>query len=189
MKQYKPKTFNLPKINGISEEQIKVHLGLYEAYVKHTNLIDELLNSEIAPYAKSEMRRRRGFEFNGMRNHEYYFSSIEDGANEMISGELEKQIQNIGGSKKAKEMVKEVASTMRGSGWSMLMYDSLNDNIFAHWVTDQELGQTTGLKPIIALDMWEHAYMVDYKPSDKGKYIDAYLSAINWKKVSEMFNG
>src|SRR6185295_16784585 len=81
---YTAKKFNLPALEGISEKQIKVHLALYEGYVKHVNLILEKLaaarSGGLDPYLAAELRRRLAFEFDGMRMHEHYFSQFEGGS-------------------------------------------------------------------------------------------------------------
>ena len=76
---------------------------------------------------------------------------------------------------------------MRGSGWIMMHYDKQNNDIVFNWVTNHEQGQLTSLQPLIAVDMWEHAYMVDYLPADKLEYVSSYLKAINLEVISEKF--
>jgi superoxide dismutase, Fe-Mn family len=192
---YKEQAFNLPDIPGISAKQIEVHLGLYAGYVKHVNLIDELIadmahDEEKNAYAIAEMRRRHGFEFNGMRNHEYYFGHLEHGAQGPDpESALQKALAAQYGSFDAwLAEFKKIAGGMRGSGWTMLHHDQKTGNLMNVWITDHELGQHTSLQPVIALDMWEHAYMVDYVPAEKKQYIDAYLAALNWGTVEAQFD-
>ena len=83
MKKFEPKEFNIPKLKGISEKTTEEHLKLYEGYVKNANLILEHIDefakdTEKYAYELGELQRRFSFEFNGMRNHEYYFKSFED---------------------------------------------------------------------------------------------------------------
>lgn len=192
--QYEEKSFDLPSLSGISDEQIEMHLGLYSGYVKHVNHIlekvDELSKDpEKNKYEISELRRRFGFEFNGMRNHEHYFGDISGGAKELpgdsqLATALEHQ---FGSFENWLKEFKHVAGSVRGSGWTFLMYDKSVGQLLNVWVTEHHLGQFTELQPIVALDMWEHAYMVDYLPGDKGKYIDAYLESINWEHVADKF--
>ena len=90
---YEPRTFILPDVEGISKETMDNHLGLYAGYVKHVNLIREKIDAynndpEQNAYAIAEMQRRLGFEFGGMRNHEYYFAQFEGGATELPDGKL-----------------------------------------------------------------------------------------------------
>ncbi|MEY3784396.1 MAG: hypothetical protein RLZZ230_718, partial [Candidatus Parcubacteria bacterium] len=79
--KYEPITFTLPELDGISTDTITNHLGLYQGYVKHVNLIQEKItaynsDAENNAFAIAEMQRRLGFEFGGMRNHEYYFAQL-----------------------------------------------------------------------------------------------------------------
>ena len=192
MEAYKEKKFNLPEIDGISSKQIEVHLGLYAGYVKHVNKIlkDTSRDQErdTDPYILSEAKRRFGFEWNGMRNHEYYFGNLEGGASELPDGKLkEALIHCFSSTEGCIDTIKKTAETTRGNGWVMLQYDNERKDLLVHWVTDHEIGQCTSLIPLIAIDMWEHAYMVDYMPAEKMKYLDAYLSALNWNKIAENF--
>ena len=189
---YKEKNFDLPEIDGISEKQIKVHLGLYAGYVAHVNKINNFIAStedEDQMYPASETFRRFGFEYNGMRNHEHYFGALVGGSKEIKDCKLKQSIEaSYGSIDDCENIIKKIAKNMRGSGWIMMHYDKQSDNIIFNWVTNHEVGQTTALQPILAIDMWEHAYMVDYLPSDKLKYVDAYLKAVNWEIVSEKFD-
>lgn len=194
MHTYTPKEFDLPELSGLSKEQIDAHLGLYKGYVKHVNLIGEKLAAvragelELDPYIVSELRRRFAFEFDGMRMHEYYFTQFEGGAKEL--GSESKLAQNVtekyGGIEDFVTHIKEVAGT-RGIGWVVVYYDEVAKSVHTTFVADHELGQLAGLPIILALDVWEHAFMVDYLPSDKGKYLDAFFSNLNWSIVEKRF--
>lgn len=186
---YTPREFNIPELKGISKQTIDEHLKLYQGYVKHTNLILEAVREGKEGYEISEMRRRLGFEFDGMRNHEYYFEQLEGGPVEWskdaaLTKKLEEQ---FGDSKSAFEDFKKVAST-RGVGWAVLYYDKANDQLIQTWVDEQHLGQLNGLEFIFGLDMWEHSYMLDYAPSKKMEYFDAYMDNVNWKVVEDRFD-
>lgn len=187
---YEPKTFAIPETPGISRETMDNHLGLYQGYVKHVNLIREAIaqerdNGDAADtYALSEMQRRLGFEFGGMKNHEYYFTQFEGGAKELPDGKLKELIEKQWGSFDTwLERFKKIAGT-RGVGWAMLYYDNKTDQLVQTWVDEQQLGQLADLDIVLALDMWEHSYMHDYLSSDKGKYIDAFFTCLNWEVVA-----
>ncbi|KKW43937.1 MAG: Superoxide dismutase (Fe) [Parcubacteria group bacterium GW2011_GWB1_57_6] len=191
---YSPKTFKLPKLEGISEKQLKVHLALYEGYVKHVNLIMDTIakqgkaDDEGGKYATAELRRRLAFEFDGMRMHEYYFEQFEGekgGSSDSGLGKAAKE--KYGSGEKFIEHIKEVAGT-RGIGWVVVYKDARADTIHTVFVTDHELGQLAGLPIILALDLWEHAYMVDYVPAEKKNYIDASLANVNWSVVEKRFD-
>ncbi len=194
---YTPKTFNLPALSGLSEKQIKVHLALYEGYVKNVNLITETLKgyasygdaaSEGDKYAIAEMRRRFAFEFDGMRMHEHYFSQFEGEKGGSPESTLAKAAaEKYGSGEKFLAHIREVAST-RGIGWVVVYYDAVAKMLHTTFVADHELGQLAGLPIILALDLWEHAYMVDYVPAEKKSYIDAFFANLNWSVIEKRFD-
>ncbi len=190
---YEPLTFAIPELTGISQETIDEHLGLYQGYVKHVNLIREKLaaygtDPDANGYAMAEMQRRLGFEFGGMRNHEYYFAQLEGGSRPIPDGSLQEKIAfQFGTFETWLERFKQIALT-RGVGWAMLYHDNQTDQLVQTWVDEQHQGQLADLDIIFGLDMWEHSYMLDYPPSKKKAYIDAYLANVNWEVVSNRLN-
>lgn len=186
---YTPKTFDLPELAGISKKQIDVHLALYQGYVKHTNLIlekIEKLRAEDATenaYLINELRRRLGFEFDGMRMHEYYFEQLEGGTQEITTGTFATLAEaKYGGWNEFIAHLGEVAGT-RGIGWVVVYFDSVANTLHTAFVNDHELGQLSGLPIMLAIDLWEHAFMVDYVPAEKKTYVDAFLANVNWNVV------
>ena len=130
------------------------------------------------------MQRRLGFEFGGMRNHEYYFAQFEGGASDLPDGRLKDALSAQWGSVEAWESrFREIALT-RGVGWAMLYHDRQTDQLVQTWVDEQHLGQLADLDIILALDMWEHSYMRDYRSSEKGQYVDAFFQNLNWGVVA-----
>jgi len=194
MPPYTPKTFSLPPVSGISEKTFETHMKLYEGYVKNTNLIlsqieEYAKDSEKNAYALGELQRRFAFEFDGMRNHEHYFGALEGGPTPLSpASELAKSLAYLWGSVDTFLARFKAIGLTRGIGWAMLYYDPSAQRLLTQWVDEQHLGHLSGLTPILALDMWEHAYLMDYAPADKGKYIDAYLGAVNWQNVSDAFD-
>lgn len=191
---YQVKNFEIPKLIGISEKNIEEHLKLYKGYVTNTNLIFNKINEykkdkENNAFILGELQRRLGFEFNGMRNHEYYFASFEGGYKELKDGgKLKTSITKEWGSLEAfVEHFKFVALT-RGIGWVILYYDKMNDKLIITWVDEQHLGQLLGLSPILCLDMWEHAYVYDYPTSQKKEYVNAFFENLNWQVIEENYN-
>lgn len=189
---YTAKTFNAPALVGISEKQIKVHLSLYEGYVKHVNLITEqiqkLKESGTDPYVIAELRRRLAFEFDGMRMHEYYFEQFEAGptAPSQNSALGSAAAEKYGSHDNFIAHIKEVAGT-RGIGWVVVYSDQRANTLHTVFVNDHELGQLAGLPIVLALDLWEHAYMVDYVPAEKKNYVDAFLANVNWGVIEKRF--
>lgn len=192
---YTPKAFNLPALEGISEKQIKVHLALYEGYVKHTNLIMEKIkalkeaDAEGNAYLIAELRRRFAFEFDGMRVHEYYFEQLEAGSSSLEAGSTlaSAAAEKYGSSEGFITHIKEVAGS-RGIGWVVVYADPRASTLHTVFVTDHELGQLAGLPIVLALDLWEHAFMVDYVPADKKSYVEAFFSNLNWSVVEKRFD-
>lgn len=190
---YPTKTFNLPVLNGLSEKQIKVHLALYDGYVKHVNLILEKFAAvragtlELDPYLVAELRRRFAFEFDGMRMHEYYFTQFEDGAvSPSADSALAKAVAEKYGGQDLITHMKEVAGS-RGIGWVVVYADPSAETLHTVFVNDHEVGQLSGLPIILALDLWEHAFMVDYVPAEKKNYIEAFFTNLNWSVVEKRF--
>lgn len=191
---YEPRAFNLPKLEGISEDQVAVHLKLYQGYVTAFNEIRQA-EAELAEdtqkngHALAELRRRRSFEFDGMRLHEFYFAQFEGGRNEGAEDSpfAEAVKTQFGGLRKCDEIIKYVGMS-RGIGWTVLYCDVEADLFLVQWVTDHEIGQLAGVPVLLAMDMWEHAYMVDYVPAEKEKYIDAFLHNVNWTVIEQRYD-
>lgn len=190
--QYTEQKFNIPELKGISIRTIEEHLKLYSGYVKHTNLIlQKISDLSQTPeeetnniYIIGELKRRLGFEFGGMRNHENYFEQFEGGsvANNIESDLYKKIVETWGSYDKWLSEFKTLAMT-RGIGWAFLYLDEKTGNLINTWVGEQHEGHLTGLKPILALDMWEHSYMLDVVPSEKKKYIESFFENVNWGVV------
>ena len=180
MKKFTIKQFNIPDLKGISKKNIEEHLKLYAGYVNNCNTI---IDSD-----SLEMKRRFGFEFDGMRNHEYFFSQFEGGSLDMTDkDELFIKIQNdLGDPAKWLEDFKNLCLT-RGVGWGILYYDLKTDQLISQWVDEHHIGQLTGLKWILGIDMWEHAFVYDYPTSEKKKYIEAFFDNINWKVINDNY--
>jgi Fe-Mn family superoxide dismutase len=190
LKSYEAKAFTLGLLDGLSEVQISEHLKLYQGYVKNTNSLLQKIeqykqNAETVALELSELTRRFGFEFNGMRLHEYYFSQFEksEGSKDALKMELEAQY----GSFDAWKNQIGAMAVMRGIGWVLLVQDETNGNLLSVWVSDHELGQLGGQKVLFALDVWEHAYTVDFKPTERAKYVEAFWKNLNWQKVEERY--
>lgn len=191
---YIAKEFSINKdLKGISDRTIEEHLKLYAGYVKHTNLILEKISelsedTEKNIYTIGELKRRLGFEFGGMRNHEYYFSQFE-GETKAINTDSKLYTKICSGWESYEKWLSEfkTLAMTRGIGWAILYYDETNDNLINTWVGEQHEGHLTGLKPILALDMWEHSYMLDVAPSQKKEYVEAFFENVNWEVVEGRF--
>lgn len=193
MSTFTPKTFNIPELAGISAKTIEEHLKLYAGYVKNANLIlehiEELVeDSEKYAYELGELQRRFAFEFDGMRNHEYYFTALEGGAKGMDdTSALKAAIAKEWGSFDAWLARFQAIALTRGIGWAMLYYDKKTNQLLTQWVDEQHLGHLTGCAPILALDMWEHAYLFDYVSAEKKKYVESFFANLNWSMIEENY--
>lgn len=192
MHTYEARKFNIPTLDGISDESIKQHISLYEGYVKNFNgisqkLVEYAADTEKNAHALSELIRRKSFEFDGMRLHEYYFEQLEGGAkaldaNSELGKAFEKEYKTY-----FAEYFKAIGS-MRGPGWAMLYYDPIGKEFQAGFAGEQHQGHFVTLPIILALDVWEHAFLLDYGATGKGKYLDAFFKNLNWEVVEERFS-
>lgn len=192
--EYKAQTFNLPALDGISAKSIEEHTGLYNGYVKNFNamtaLAGDLIKGDMAKNALAiaELMRRRSFEFGGMRLHELYFPQLEGGAKAMNAESA------LGTALKAQYgdpnyCVMEVTqfTMLRGPGWAMLYWDPVAKQFLAGFSEEQHIGHFANLPIVLALDVWEHAFLLDYGAQGKGKYVEAFFKNLNWETVEKRF--
>jgi Fe-Mn family superoxide dismutase len=176
-------------LNGISDKTLEVHFKLYAGYVKNTNDLNEKI-IELTEAGKSgsleysELKRRYGFEYNGMRLHEYYFGNLKPGGSELKeSSALGKLITETYSSIEVWKNDFFKVGSMRGVGWAILFQDPFTKTLSNHWISLHEEGNIAGFQPILVMDVWEHAFLLDYMPADRPKYIEAFYSNIDWAKV------
>ncbi len=190
---YQEHKFDLPTLIDISPESLAVHLGLYAGYVKNFNATQAALDEarkdpEKNAIAVSELTRRLPFEFDGMRMHEYYFSQWEKGPAALSEGgALASSLARQYGSIDAWLARLQQVGLMRGIGWANLYFDPEAGEFHTVWVSDHELGHFAGLPVILALDMWEHAFLAQFGPGGKKAYIDACFKNYNWDVMEERF--
>ncbi|MBI1908357.1 superoxide dismutase [Candidatus Uhrbacteria bacterium] len=188
---YSEQQFNLPELKGLSAKQVDVHLRLYAGYVKNVNAvmakIEELkAASEKNALALSELKRRFPFEFNGMRLHELYFEAL-GGDGGMVDGGLQSALAAQWGSVDAWLTEFKAVGMMRGIGWTLLTYDAKAGVFHNIWVNDHELGHLGDLRIILAMDVWEHAFLIDYLPAERPDYINAFFMNLKWDVCEARF--
>ena len=193
VKAYKEQSFDqLHGLDGISDDQIAEHLKLYAGYVKQVNTLNEDLFDLLGKGKASgkdpafaELTRRLGFEYNGMILHEYYFSNLHRAGEPTppASSGLARALTDTYGSVDAWKTDFQAMGDMRGIGWVILFQDPATDRLTNHWVTLHQDGVPAGFKPLLVMDVWEHAYMRDYKATDKAKYVEAFFRNIDWQMV------
>lgn len=189
---YVPHKWSLAGLHGISDQTLQVHFGLYEGYVKNTNLLNEQINEAVqagkaagADPGFAELTRRLGFEYNGMRLHEYYFDNLAvNGSGAHDKGPLAQAIEQNFGSVEVWKKAFSAVGSMRGVGWAIAYFDPANGRISNHWITLHEEGNVSGLVPLLVMDVWEHAFLLDYKPADRPKYIESFFANVDWNKVA-----
>lgn len=175
-------------LKGISDNQIDQHWGLYKGYVTNVNgLLDDLKKLEPGSRAWSELKRRAGFEFSGMVLHEYYFGNLAAHVGMPRSGGFANAVQGQWGSLEAWQNDLAKTGAMRGIGWAILYHDAVTNNLFNWWVNEHEDNHPAGFNPIVVLDVFEHAYMVDHGAGGRGDYIKAFFDNVNWEIVEQRF--
>lgn len=189
---YTPKTFEFRSLKGISEKTLTEHVTLYNGYVKHYNLATDLMTKYInepdAQYIITELNRRRSFEYNGIKNHEYYFADLSGEYTTLESGSsLSQKITETWGSFDAWRAEFEKIAMTRGIGWAILSYDSESGILQNGWVDEQHLGQLNSTTHIMGIDMWEHSYVADYQSSGKKQYVADFLDQVSWGNAVERF--
>ena len=178
---------NLIGMEGFSETLLNNHFTLYQGYVTNTNkLMDTLATmlkeGKVGTPEYAELKRRMGFEFNGMRLHEYYFGNLGGKGAPDKSGKLGKKLADDFGSYQDWEKDFKGTGTIRGIGWTVLYQDNVTGKLFNQWINEHETGHPAGCLPILVMDVFEHAFITDYGLK-RVDYIEAFFKNINWDVV------
>ena len=176
-------------MEGFSGTLLKNHFTLYQGYVTNTNKLIEILNQmlkegKIGTPEFAESKRRFGWEFNGMRLHEYYFENLGGKGGLEKSGKLFKKVSEEFGSFETWEKEFRAIGMMRGMGWAVLYQDSLTGRLINFWINEHDVGHPAGCTPILILDVFEHAFMIDYGLK-RADYIETFFKNIQWKVVED----
>ncbi len=170
---------------GFSDKALETHFTLYQGYVTNTNkLTDELKKlvdtDQATTPAFAEMKRRLGWEFNGMRLHELYFGNMVAGGKELASGSpLHAKIEKDFGTFNYWQKEFQATGSMRGIGWAIMYYDKTADRLFNVWVNEHDTGHFAGATPVLIMDVFEHAFFLDYG-TKRADYIAAFMKAVDW---------
>jgi Fe-Mn family superoxide dismutase len=191
--KYEPRNFdNLLGTEGFSNTLLNNHFTLYKGYVTNTNKLTETLDAllkegKLATPEYAELSRRFGWEFNGMRLHEYYFENMAKGGAPLDkSGGLSGIITREFGSYEQWEKDFKGTGTMRGIGWTALYFDPIAKHLYNVWINEHDGGHLSGCVPLLIMDVFEHAFVTDYQLK-RADYIEAFFKAISWKTVSDRF--
>jgi len=176
-------------MEGFSDTLLNNHFTLYQGYVTNTNkLLDTLAkmlnDGQTATPEYAELKRRLGWEFDGMRLHEYYFDNLGGQGSINPEGALAKKLAEDFGSFDAWEKDFRATGDIRGIGWAVLYQDSATGRLINFWINEHDIGHPAGCMPLLIMDVFEHAYMVDYGIK-RPDYIEAFFKNINWQAVEE----
>ncbi len=191
---YQPQNFDhLLGLAGFSDQLLQNHFKLYQGYVTNTNKLMETLKAlvdsdKMTTPEFAELKRRFGWEFNGMRLHELYFGNLKKGGKSLDpSSALAKKIVEQFQSMERWEKVFKGVGAMRGIGWAVLAYDPVAQRFFNIWINEHDVGHLAGTVPLLIMDVFEHAFMLDYG-LNRAEYIKAFLNAIDWEVVEKRFD-
>jgi Fe-Mn family superoxide dismutase len=184
---FKVKKYLKPSnLDGISNDQINQHFSLYEKYVDQSNkllkLEDHLKNGK--GFANSTLRadllKQISFERNGMILHELYFENLKAGINPNKNGAFTKLVKKS--FKSIDNFLEDlkIISKARGEIWVLSLYDIETNKLRNSIIESHEHYITYRAQPLLVMDVWTHAYAVDFALFDKDKYIDSFISNINW---------
>ena len=174
-------------MEGFSQTLLNNHFTLYQGYVTNTNKVLDTLaamlkEGKVGSPEYAELKRRLGFEFDGMRLHEYYFENLGGKGTLDKSGRLGKRLAQDFGSYGDWEKDFRGTAAMRGIGWAILYLDNLAGRLINQWINEHETGHLAGGTPILVLDVFEHAFMIDYGLK-RADYIEAFFKNVNWAAV------
>lgn len=183
---YTAKDFShLLSLTGLSDALLNNHFTLYQGYVTNTNKLIELLKAKEAGTPEyAELHRRFGWEWNGMRLHELYFENISKNHVPLSERTLKQKIEGAWGSVENWEKEFRGMAAMRGIGWVILAHDKKDGKLFNIWVGEHDEGYLAGLAPLLVMDVFEHAFMLDYGIK-RADYINTFMSSIDWHVVEE----
>jgi superoxide dismutase, Fe-Mn family len=171
---------------GFSDTLLNNHFKLYAGYVKRTNaILERLREAKGSEYA--ELKRRVGWEFNGMRLHELYFGNLSKGGSAMPEGTAFGELAKKNWASH-EEWQNDFVNTgkMPGIGWVVLAYDKGAGKMVNLWINEHDVGHLAGCVPLLVMDVFEHAFISDYG-LDKASYIEAFFKNVDWQEVNRRF--
>jgi len=187
---YEPKNYDHLKgaLRGVSDGQLDQHFTLYRGYVAKLNEIEAKLagadcgGSNYSFNEYSELKRREAVAFNGAFLHELYFENL--GADGPMSQELQHAFNECGGRDGITAGL--AAAALCGPGWALLTHNRRDGRLHTYFVAEHHLGLPIEQDLLVALDSWEHAFMVDYGIK-RADYIKAFIENIRWGEVSRRY--
>jgi Fe-Mn family superoxide dismutase len=180
------------KLDGFSANQVEAHLGLYAGYVKKLNEIETklvtadrgLTNYSFGEY--SELKRREAVAFNGAYLHQYYFENLTPEKGTKMTADFEKSIiDSFGSTELYLKDLKAAASAT--PGWIVTTKSSIDGKLHNYMMQEHHIGFPVHQELVLALDCWEHAFMIDYG-TKKADYLEAFVRNVDWNLVSNRFS-
>ncbi len=186
---YEEKDFSsLLGTTGFSDKLLQTHFKLYSGYVVNTNKAMELMKS-LTPGSPewAEVKRRFGWEFNGMRLHELYFGNMNKEQKKLPDDHplMKLMVETFGTGQGCHDDF-VATGKMRGIGWVIMAYDPQEKKLFNVWINEHDVGHLGGAVPLLVMDVFEHAFIMDYD-MDRAAYINAFISAVDWEVVVKRF--
>ena len=175
---------------GFSDNLLNTHFGLYEGYVKNTNALAEQLKNlleagKTGPGEYAELKRRFGWEFNGMRLHELYFGNMSKDKKTLADeAKIAGLITAAFGSYEMWKKDFVATGALRGIGWAIMAHDKEADKVFNVWVNEHDVGHLAGAIPLLVMDVFEHAFILDYGMK-RADYIASFMAAVDWEEVEK----
>lgn len=186
---YTPKSYDhLLGTPGFSDQLLKNHFTLYQGYVTNVNKLNDIVlvlerEGKFGTPEYAELNRRFGWEWNGMRLHEFYFGNMTKDSNQAKGERLKVKVEKEWGSYEAWEKDFKGVGMMRGIGWAILYLDKEANRLFNVWINEHDVGHFAGCIPLLVMDVFEHAFMLDYG-TKRADYIEAFFKAIDWGVVA-----
>jgi Fe-Mn family superoxide dismutase len=195
---FEARSFDLSGVKGISQSALDLHLGLYRGYVKEVNALLEVLQPDGAasapttPQATQKLTReaavhRFPFEHNGVVLHELFFEQLAGAKGDRLErhAPLAQALgQPFGGLDNWRQDFEQLATT-RGIGWVVTVREQSGGAIYNTWVDEHQWGNTAGTEVIFLLDLWEHAYLLDFAPTERAKYVEVVFANVDWGVVAD----
>lgn len=187
--QYKAKDYSTLKgLQGISDEQVQVHLTLYNGYVTRSNKLNETLaamvnEGKVASFEYNELKRRAPWEHNGVILHELYFDNLSPSASKGEESKFAELVSKQFGSFDTWKADFLGVGKMPGVGWAVTYYDPTRGAFDNYWIDRHDHGHPAGYKPVVVMDLWEHAWSVYLKPTERAKYLEHFYANVAWKAV------
>lgn len=187
--QYKAKDFTylVEKMPKLEKSLLEQHFKLYQGYVYQVNFLNSLIvDNRTNPFVFHSIKRQLGFEFDGMRLHELYFSNLGGcGCINQKSSLYNAIVLQFGSFEAWLDDFRRTCKT-RGVGWAVLYLDEDTGYLYNAWIADHSRGAFVRGSPILVIDLWEHAYMTQFG-LDKDLYIEIMLGYIDYIMLEKRF--